>query len=190
MNNNSLLKTLYSPLMFGDVRPNTVRGCPVLPQVDDGRKGRVTLIPTGLRVVIKFNLPVFKVTDKRWRWVAFPLFSSFYWHCPDWHPAEKKKKQWIFESHLTYLICIFDTFDMFTLWGSIFRLSQLILHPRSLMLYLTHEQNWQECSACMCSVTVSQTFQTLTGPPSVRVDAGHISNYLFLPGLNSPRYWS
>lgn len=45
-----------------------------------------------------------------------------------------------------------------------------------------------ECSACMCSVTVSQTFQTLTGPPSVRVDAGHISNYLFLTGLNSPRY--
>lgn len=166
--------------MFGDVRPNTVRGCPVLPQVDDGRKGSVTLIPTGLRVVIKFNLPVFKVTDKRWRWEAFPLFSSFYWHCPDWHPAEKKKKQWIFETVIWHVHFVgFNISTVSTNTAS--QIFNALSHTRAKLT---------ECSACMCSVTVSQTFQTLTGPPSVRVDAGHISNYLFLPGLNSPRYWS
>lgn len=177
--------------MFGDVRPNTVRGCPVLPQVDDGRKGSVTPIPTGLRVVIKFNLPVFKVTDKRWRWEAFPLFSSFYWHCPDWHPAEKKTK------NSKFLKQSFDIFNLYIwhIWHVHFvgfSISTVSTNTASQIFNaLSHTRaKLTECSACMCSVTARQTFQTLTGPPSVRVDAGHISNYLFLTGLNSPRYWS
>lgn len=111
---------------------------------------------------IQFNQPVFKVTDKRWRWEAFPLFSSFYWHCRDWHPAKKNKKKTVnfWNNHLTYLICTFDIFDMFTLWGSVFWLSQLILRPRSLMFYLTHKQSWQS-AVLVCVQSLSARLSRL-----------------------------